>query len=289
MSNVGKLLVFLQLALSIVFASMAGAVYTAHTNWKKKAEQFQADAQKKQTAVDDAIRNAETEKNDLTTRLDAEKNLRLKAESDVQTLQVQVSALQKDKTDLQNQLSTQTALAETKATEANYRNEEALKQRIINTDVQKRLDEAQQELRTKTDDLFATRTELTDLQQRYTGLLEEKSDLEKLLASADVNVDRRMVKKLQSPPPVVDGIVSEVKNDRTGRAKMIVITVGSDDGLVVGHELFAYRSGVDGRQAQYLGRVKVVDTRPDEAVCEVVQTSKNGIIEKGDNVTTKLL
>jgi len=289
MSNVGKLLVFLQLALSIVFAAMAGAVYTAHTNWKARAEKFQADVASKDAALAQAISNAGLEKDDLTTRLNSEKDARLKVEADLQTAQIQVAALQKDKNDLQSQIASQTALAETKASEAGFRNEEALKQRLINGDLHKRLDEAQQELRTKTDDLFANRTELTDLQAKYTSLLQEKADLEKIVASANLNVNPRMVAKLQSPPPVVHGLIQEVRNDRTGRAKMLVISIGADDGLVVGHELDVYRSGVDGRAPQYLGRVRVVDTTPDQAVCEVIQTAKNGIIEKGDNVTTKLI
>jgi len=289
MSNVGKLLVFLQLTLSIVFAAMAGAVYTAHTNWKVTAEKYKADLSTKDQDLSRAITNAEMEKTDLTTRLNSEKDQRLKVEADLQTAQVQVAALQKDKIDLQSQNSSQTALAETKASEAGFRNEEALKQRLINSDVQKRLDEAQQELRIKTDGLFVTRTELADLEARHTALLQEKANLEKILANANVDFDIRRVMKLQSPPPVVDGVVQEVQNDRTGRAKMLVISIGADDGLIVGHELDAFRSGVDGRRPQWLGRVRVVDTRPDEAVCEVIQTAKNGIIEKGDNVTTKLL
>jgi chromosome segregation ATPase len=289
MSNVGKLLVFLQLALSVIFAAMAGAVYTQHTQWKATAEKYKKDAEQKQSDLAAANSNAEMEKANLTQQLNDAKDAKLKVEAELQTAQVQVSALQKDKNDAASQLSTQTALAETKASEANYRFEESTKQRIINSDVQKRLDESQQENRLKTDELFATKTELTDLQERYTAMLKEKSDLEKILASKNLTYDPRQVSKLQSPPPVVDGIVREVKNDRTGRAKMLVISIGSDDGLIVGHELDAFRSGVDGRKAQWLGKVRVVSTKPDEAVVEVVETAKNGIIEKGDNVTTKLL
>jgi len=289
MSNVGKLLVFLQLGLSIVFAAMAGAVYTAHTNWKVTADKYKADVAAKDSALSQAISNAEMEKSDLTTRLNAEKDQRLKVEAELQTAQVQVAALQKDKNDLQSQNASQTALAETKASEAGYRNEEALKQRQINSDVNKRLDEAQHELRTTKDELFATRTDLTDLQEKHTALLQDKANLEKTLASANINFNPRTVAKLQSPPPVVDGVIQEVQNDRTGRPNMMVISVGADDGLIVGHELDAFRTGVDGRRAQYLGRVRVVSTTPDQAVCEVVQMAKNGIIEKGDNVTTKLL
>lgn len=288
MSNVGKLLVFLQLGLSVVFASMAGAVYTAHTNWKITAEKAKAATDSKQKDLDAAISGAEAEKSRLTTDMNTEKDQRLKAEADLQIFQTQVAALQKDKNDLASQINSQTAIAETKSSEAGYRNEEALKQRLINSDLGKRLNETQQELRTKTDELFASRTELGDIQTRYTGLLREKADLEKILARANVNIDPRLISKLQAPPPVVDGIVEEVKKDRTNRAKMLVISIGADDGLLIGHELDVFRSGVDGRAAQWLAIVRVVSTTPDEAVCEVINSAKNGIIEKGDNVTTKL-
>lgn len=289
MSNVGKLLVFLQLALSVIFAAMAGAVYTQHNQWKAKAEQFKKSSDDKQGELSLAISNADAQKANDAQQINDLKDAKLKLEALLQEEQVKTAALRKDYENASAQLSSQTALAETKASEANYRFEEASKQRIINSDVQKRLDESQQEQRLKADELFATKTELTDLQARYTVMLKQKSDLEKIMASKNLTYDPRQVAKLQSPPPVVDGIVNEVKNDRTGRAKMLVISIGSDDGLIVGHELDAYRSGVDGRKAQYLGRVRVVSTTPDEAVVEVVQTAKNGIIEKGDNVTTKLL
>ncbi|HVJ87621.1 MAG TPA: hypothetical protein VM452_18315 [Caulifigura sp.] len=289
MSNVGKLLVVLQLTLSVIFAAMAGAVYTAHTNWKAKAEQYKKAADDKQAELANNISNAEMEKADLTARLNAKEDEKLKIEARLQTVETTHAALQNEKNQMQGQLSTQTALAETKASEAGYRNEEAQKQRLINADVQKRLDESQQELRTTTDELFATKTELTDLQERQTALLREKSNLEKFLASKNLTFDPQQMVKLQSPPPVVDGIVREVQNDRTGRAKYLVISIGADDGLNVGHELEAFRTGVDGRRPQWLGRVRVVSTTPDEAVVEVIQTAKNGIIEKGDNVTTKLI
>lgn len=289
MSNVGKLLVFLQLALSVIFAAMAGAVYTQHTQWKATAEKYKKDADSKQADLSAATSNAEMEKANFTKQVEDLKDAKLKLEADLQKEQIDVAALRKERENTSSQLTTQTALAETKASEANYRFEESSKQRIINSDVQKRLDESQQELRLKVDELFATKTELTDLQERYTAMLKEKSDLEKILASKNLTYDPRQVAKLQSPPPVVDGLVREVKNDRSGRAKLLVISIGSDDGLIVGHELDAFRTGIDGRKAQWLGRVRVVSTTPDEAVVEVVQTAKNGIIEKGDNVTTKLL
>ena len=45
------------------------------------------------------------------------------------------------------------------------------------------------------------------------------------------------------------------------------ITIGSDDGLVIGHELYMYRISP---RPEYLGKVVVVAVDPDQAVVKVV-------------------
>ena len=62
-------------------------------------------------------------------------------------------------------------------------------------------------------------------------------------------------------------------------------SIGSDDGLQNGHELDVYRG------AKYLGRVRIVETRPDRAVASVLKEFKEvaqDFIRKGDRVATKL-
>ncbi|MFN0053354.1 MAG: hypothetical protein ACKV0T_14315 [Planctomycetales bacterium] len=66
------------------------------------------------------------------------------------------------------------------------------------------------------------------------------------------------------------------------------VSLGSDDGLKPGHEMTVYRSGLKGNQrSKYLARIKIVKSTPDKAVGQVIESSRNGLIQKGDYVTTK--
>jgi chromosome segregation ATPase len=289
MSFVGKMLVVAQVILSGVFMAVAAAVFAAHANWRdvamKKDEQLK-DVQSQANLVRD---NAEKEKNSLTAKYEESNEAYLKAKTEVENLQTNLAALAKDKNDLQAQISTQTGIAQTKANEAGYRDEEARNERIINAGLQQRLDGAVQDIRQRDDELFTMRADYGDLQQRHDELLAQNEFLRRVVAKTGASTDPREVARLQAPPPPVEGLVSEVKKDRTGRPHLITITVGNDDGLVKGHEMDAFRSGIDGRKPQYLGRVRVLSTTQNTAVCEVIDSAKNGIIEVGDNVTTKLL
>jgi hypothetical protein len=94
---------------------------------------------------------------------------------------------------------------------------------------------------------------------------------------------------LSEPPPPVEGLVREVRKDQTNRTKWVHLTVGRDDGLREGHEMEVYRTAErNNGRAKYLGRIRIWSVTPDEAVGIVVDAAKNGIIEVGDNVTTKL-
>ncbi|MBX3443259.1 MAG: hypothetical protein KF774_12705 [Planctomyces sp.] len=289
MSTVGKILIGLQLALSVVFMAIAGAVYSAHTNWKTKHDTVQKSLQAEQSSRTQAQQNAEQEKATLTTQFNSERDQRLRVETELATAQTSIAALTRDKNDLQAQIQTQTGLAETKANEAGYRDEEARKQRTINSDLQARLDETVLRNREMEDTLFSLNRQLADLQVRHDELLEAREFLKRVVAQHNLSTNPREVAALQSPPPVVDGVVQEVRMDRTNRPHMVLISIGSDDGLVKGHRLEVFRTSRDGRDGRYLGRIRVLSTQQNEAVCEVIDAVKNGIIEVGDNVTTKLL
>jgi hypothetical protein len=62
----------------------------------------------------------------------------------------------------------------------------------------------------------------------------------------------------------------------------IQISLGQDDGLLVGHRLDAYR------QSTYLGKIEVIQTRPDQAVCKVLPEFRKGTIQVNDRVSTGL-
>ena len=67
-----------------------------------------------------------------------------------------------------------------------------------------------------------------------------------------------------------------------GDKDLVEISIGDDDGILVGHQLDVYRDDV------YLGKVVVVKTSPDRAVAKIIPEYKKGTIRKGDSVTTKL-
>ena len=80
-------------------------------------------------------------------------------------------------------------------------------------------------------------------------------------------------------------MTGEVKRiDPTNRN--MEITIGSDDGLVVGHELYLYRMSP---RPEYLGKVSIVAVDPDQAVAKVVgKTYMGKKIKEGDIVSSTI-
>ncbi len=289
MSFVGKILVVVQLVLSVLFMALAGAVFAVHTNWKTKYET-------QTTALDGAQKDV----SNMRAELDSVKQSSQKSVDDakaqvgqlseqVQNLTAEMAALRKKNNEDQLELQTQVALAETKAREAVFRATEADEQRAANRALQTALDEVAAKLRQNEDERVGQKVEYENLKQQYNTDLVALAYLKKIVKRHGLETDPKIVAKLADPPPPLDGLVKEVKLDRTNSPKFVEITVGSDDGLLIGHELDVMRTGVDGKDPQYLGKIKVVQLYPDGAVCEVLRDkAKNGIIEVGDNVTTKL-
>lgn len=290
MSFVGKVLVVVQLALSVLFMALAGAVFAVHTNWK-------AEYQKQVDIVTGSTKSV----SDMQAELDSVKQASQKVVDDnkaemdllkntVQTQAQQIDALTKKNNEDQQELQTQTALAEIKAKEAEFRKAEADEQRAANRALQTSLDQTAAKVRDLEDQKFGLEVEYGTLRNKAEEDQLKLAYLEKLARKMGLETDPKKAAKLEEPPPPVEGLVKSLKKDRANQVRMIEISIGSDDGLIVGHKLDVMRTGVDGKPAKYLGKVKVISIEPDYAVCEVMRedTPPNGIIEVGDNVTTKL-
>ncbi len=72
-----------------------------------------------------------------------------------------------------------------------------------------------------------------------------------------------------SVPPAVEGKVMELNLTR----RSMEISIGHDDGLAVGQELYVFRIQP---RAEYIGKVKIVSVEPDKAVAEVIGITVNG-------------
>ena len=290
MSFVGKILVVVQLVLSVLFMALAGAVFATHQNWKGKFEQQAIALTGAQKSVTDTLAEKETALALGQKLVDENKAALGTLAAQVQNQTTELDALKKQNNETQQKLQTQTALSLTKAKESDFRTTEAEEQRAANRALQISLDDTSAKMRQLEDDKFALQIEYDNLKDQLLADQVTMAYYKKMIILHKIETDPLLAEKRNSPPPPVDGLVKVVKIDRTNRPVFVEITIGSDDGLLTGHVLDVIRLGVDGKKPQYLGKIRVTSVGPDVAVCEVLRGDQpaNGIIEVGDNVTTKL-
>jgi chromosome segregation ATPase len=288
MSFVGKMLIVLQVVLSIVFMAFAGAVYTTHQNWMTQAGNLESEVSRLQTEVNDAATAASAQISELTQQRDAAAGRADMAEAENVQLRTQLEneAVRSNRVEAERQSFE--GLAGAKSVEASFRDEEAQRQRIAYQTLRSQNDELAANLRNTEDALFAANLERQALAERFDGLLAENGDLKRILRLNDLPSDPSEYAGLEEPPPPVDGLVLATMKDKTNRTELVEISIGSDDGLLKSHELDVFRAASGSAKVQYLGKIRITLVTPDRAVGYVVQAAKNGIIERGDNVTTKL-
>ncbi|MEZ5943365.1 MAG: hypothetical protein R3C18_18370 [Planctomycetaceae bacterium] len=289
MSYVGKILVVVQVIMSVLFMAFAGAVFQMHQNWKGRHDGVAAqlsDRTSELSAAQDELAKAKT---DLNAKIQVAEQRAVDFQAKAKGFETQLGVMNERNNLLEQQRDTQTGLAESKSDEADFRQREAEQQRIENKKVQNRLDTASAENRQLKDELFGKTTEYDQLVTRYNELLEKSAFLEKIVTAYKLPTDPREVDRLESPPPPVEGLVQDRKMNKANRVQFVDVTIGSDDGILVGHVLDVVRpKGSDPTATEWLGQIRIVSIEPDSAVGEVVLAAKNGIIREGDSVTTKL-
>ena len=288
MSFLGKLLIGLQLFLSVVFLVFAGAVFSTQKNWKAAKESVDGnytklDADKKQ--VEEAFAAYKTR---MEIDLKNEQTRAADGEGRAKTLKDQVDVTDKELVAAKTNADEQTELAKVSVEEARQRKEEALLQRGINNDLQRLLNEKQDRVKALEDVKFNLQVAEKALQNKHMKMLDVLALMQKIIAANGLSTDPQTVAGLQTPPPAVDGEVLETKRAGRSGSDLVEISIGSDDGLAEGHKLSVYRPQSAERAAKFLGDIKLVYVTPDRSVGAVVLRAKNGVIERGDNVTSKL-
>jgi chromosome segregation ATPase len=289
MNFVGKILLFVQFVLSIFFMAFAGAVYTAHTNWREKALKTAEALQKKNAEFGDLQTQFDGLKRDLEAKVVAADDSRRTVEAAQKGLETELANLKLEAANVKVALNTAGAQAQIAGEDAAARKSEADNLRAIN-----------HQLTEKRDEEFAQRIKLEDANHSLEMKLQAATDkvrdllgrnalLQQALASAGLPADVNVLAARSNPPPSVVGRITDVKPPkRQGMSELLQIELGSDDGLQIGHEMTAYRSSLNGtQQPRFLARVKIVDVTPDRSVGEVIESSRNGPIKRGDNVTTQ--
>ncbi|MDA0589766.1 MAG: hypothetical protein O2820_10685 [Planctomycetota bacterium] len=285
MTFVGKLLVIIQLVLSICFMALAGAVFTRHTQWQVKyTEEVAAKASvekelERERADLKVIEDSLNEKvKTLQASLDDEVNKKNAAEQDRDLLVVQLST---EKT----KVNTAESLEQIAAAEAENRRDEAILRLEQNKVLNTKVNEQDSIIQQQEDELFNREVERRTIVVRYSDLLSQVAIYRKVLAANGFDTDPKAYARTVAPTPLVFGEVVETRRSaKTGR-ELVEISLGSDDGIKDGDTLFVYRVG---ERNQYLGEITVELVRPKNAVGIVVNKAKNGVIEAKDHVTTRL-
>jgi septal ring factor EnvC (AmiA/AmiB activator) len=286
MTFVGKLLVIIQLVLSICFMVLAGAVFTRHMTWMKEA----AD---RQVTIDSGIADyarMETEKNDEAKALKADlARIETAAANAKAELRLALNEIESQKIQIDTQkteLNTQQALATISGDEAKIRREEALSARRINEQLNTALNGQNQRVRQLEDELFNQQVGAKSLTEKYDVMLTTVATLRKVLVANKLDPDPNKYARKLAPPPLVTGkVLATEKSGSAASQQFIEISIGSDDGITEGNILYVYRVGA---QNKYLGQIRLKLVTADRAVGVVVDQAKNGVIEREDYVTTKL-
>lgn len=281
MTFLGKVLVFVHLVLSVMFMAFAGAVYTAQTNWRTQSESDKKALQTAQSNSQAEQDRLKAQIDDLTKERDGLNNDKQALTGQVTTLTAENARLDSDNKGLKTTADTQKTIAELASQEADERLKEAQVQRARNVELNKSRDESVSALASERDVKFGLELQLAQAKTKYEQLLKDNAVMRAFLAANNLPTDVRRMTVSVSPPPELDGEILEARKESKGNRLFVELSVGSDDGLIVGHTMTVYRGD------KFLGRVRLEDVRPDKSVAVVVETAPNSVIQKDDHVTTR--
>lgn len=282
MTFVGKILVIVIMAFSLLFLGLSTVVFTTHANWREAIEKTwkpKVDTLTKQNnELNAQISNFKTDlekaKAEHAQQTQVNTDRITKLEEEIKQRQQELRGLQGEVEGAQQTAQTSLTQAEANRKEAErLRNERseieqvANKYKIQQTELNDRIRELERMNKTLDDNT----KDLRDKVARYSTLLRRNG----------LSDDIRNIKGIESPP-LVEGQVAKV--DSTNRR--VEITIGSDDGLVAGHELYLYRTKP---RPEYLGKIQIITVDPDQAVGKVIGTIIQGKkIQEGDIVSSTI-
>jgi cell division protein FtsL len=282
MTLLGKIFTVLIFIMSCVFLAFSIMVYATHTNWRELAQAKEQELSQKQAK----IRQLEDLQTELSKAIDMEKAARRIALAALETkLRARTTELERVQQELAKLTATEGTTAGALVTAQNElatMTSEVKQLRDNIRTAQQDVDDKYQQVVTLTDEinqLRMIRQELTDRQEPLvTQVAAMKKVMDKLGVRMDVAPDGSIRTDADGQEPRVDGIVVNI-----GEKDLLEISVGSDDGIQVGHKLDVFRDN------EYLARVRVVKTSPDRAVVEIIPEFRKGLIRKGDRVATEII
>ncbi|MEM9827938.1 MAG: hypothetical protein AAF958_15210 [Planctomycetota bacterium] len=281
MNLLGKFFTVLIFLLAAVFMAAALMVNASHRNWRQvvlEGENGAPGLKEQIESLDQINRQLRDESAKVKADLDRERIARVTALASLQTqLDNQSQDLERRTADVSRLTSENTTLAQD-----NQTNTLQLKQLMEDND---RLEAQIRREQQQRDQLFTEVLEITDkmnqlrgfktqLEERNKNLQRQVTRFEEVVSSYGINIDD----PLDGSPPERNGKVVKIDRDRD----LVLISIGYDEGLRDDHTLEVTRND------RYITKLKVVETRPDQAVARIIETHNAGTIQEGDRVDTTL-
>ena len=280
MTFVGKILVILIMIFAMVFLAVSTVVFTTEKDWKAAKEAESKKVSKLQTDLTSAKAEVDKIRADLTAaKSQAEAEVKAKDQA-IATLQAETKTAQDQATQANTALGVADQNAKIALEEADSKRKEVEQLRAQKADVEKQANEyklRQTELNDKIREL--ERANQT-LENNAKDLRDRNARLATALRSHGLSDDASAYKAIETPP-AVEGEVTRVKGNKT-----VQLSIGSDDGLVPGHELLIYRTKP---RPEFIGKIKIMSVDPDQAVGQVIGTTVQGKkIQEGDLVSSTI-
>jgi hypothetical protein len=285
MTFVGKVLVVLNVVLTVCVAAFAGGVYAFQTNWRDKYNEAQVSMELKDKANDEQVaRLKDTLKDkDLEVAAADEKAQKIQevhGEMVVKYNGVKATLEEKTKEFTNFEKSNDLLSEENKinlALVGQYRG--------FLKDLHTNLDTLTAKIAKLEDEKYGMIVEKAQIIRKHNSLLQHADQLSRFIAANKLIFDPNKVAIGEAPATPSSGLVLKTLQGNRNSTTLVQITVGKDDGIRVGQILIVYR--LEGK-GKYLGKIEIVSITADRAVGQVVEDAKKGKIKEGDHVSSNI-
>lgn len=286
MNIIGKMLIVMIFAFSLLSMCFAGAVFSVGASWKAKAEGLEKQLASANQGLEDVRLSLKNETKALAdgkkaaedARDEAKAALATKEREEAQTGQLLLKyTAERDKAIADAEVAG--AERSARVAEAAALNKELQALRTRNSELNKQIQTAE-------DEILDTKGGLTAAIEKEQLLLDQIGRLRQYIIAQGDNPDDAMKLIANANGKIVepiDGVVEATEMTSNGTQQLVAISVGSDDNVFKDMIVKVYY------QKQYLAKARVIKVLADSAHCLIDEKSRNGRrVQRGDIVTTKL-
>lgn len=281
MTTVGKILVLVIMVFSLILSAVSTVVFTTSKNWKTATEAERKKVNDLTAKLRDANAQTEAAQKDLDAQKAAHEAQSKQLNDKIASIEAQNVLAQEQITTARTQVAEAQQNAKVALEEAEARRAETMQLREQKSAVEKQGNEFKLHTADLNDKIRELERSLETATKNNSDLRERVAKFSSLLRSQGLSDDISQIRGLESPPPVV----GEVKRvDATNRR--LEASIGSNDGLVPGHELYLFRTSP---RPEYIGKAEVLSVDPNQAVMQVIgKTYQGKKIQEGDIVSSTI-